>query len=164
MLAVSPEYMLAIGARERSEGDALGAVVNRVNGQVQDIDRVHTLCRIVIDIDGVVVGTGIEVVVSTPIVVVTLTNSHLVGVGVRHRCSCFVTYAQAVNTVATEAVGMTLIVPSVVVNRLTAPGCRLTRNKRQGVVQMERATLYQNGGYDRVTVVLNRSERINQNL
>ena len=161
MLAVSPEYMLAVGARERGEGDALGAVVNRVNGQVQDIDRVHTLCRIVVDIDGVVERTGVEVVLSTPIVVVTLTNSHLVGVGVRHRGGCFVADAQAVDTVATEVVGMTLFVQSVMVNRLTAPGSCFTRNKGQRVMQMERCSLYQNGGDNRVTLVLNRSECVN---
>ena len=109
-LTGGPEYPFAIGARERGEGDTFGAVVYRINGQMQDIDRIHTLCRIVVDIDGVVERAGVEVVLSTPIVVVTLTDGHLVRMRVRYRGGCFVADAQAVDTVATEVIGMTLFV------------------------------------------------------
>ena len=85
--------MLAIGSRERSEGNTLCAVIDRINRQIQDINGIYALCCVSIDIYRVVENTAVEVFVTTPLVVVAFTDSYFVRVGVRYRSSRFVTYA-----------------------------------------------------------------------
>ena len=85
--------MLAIGSRERSEGNTLCAVIDRINRQIQDINGIYALCCVSIDIYRVVENTAVEVFVTAPLVVVTLADSYFVRVGVRYRSSRFVTYA-----------------------------------------------------------------------
>ena len=85
--------MLAIGSRERSEGNTLCAVIDRINRQIQDINRVYTLHRVAVLVNGIIENTAVEVFVTAPLVVVAFTDSYFVRVGVRYRSSRFVTYA-----------------------------------------------------------------------
>ena len=85
--------MLAIGSRERSKGNTLCAVIDRINRQIQDINRVYTLHRVAVLVNGIIENTAVEVLITTPLVVVAFTDSYFVRVGVRYRSSRFVTYA-----------------------------------------------------------------------
>ena len=120
--------MLAVRSRERSERDSLCLVIDRINRQIQDINRVYTLHRVAVLVNGIIENTAVEVLITTPLVVVTLADSYFVRVGVRYRCSCLVTNSKAVNAVATETARVTLLIDSVMVDRLTAPCSSLARN------------------------------------
>ena len=85
--------MLAIGSRERSEGNTLGAMIDRIDRQIQDVNRVYTLHRVAVHVNGIIENTAVEVLITTPLVVVAFTDSYFVRVGVRYRSSRFVTYA-----------------------------------------------------------------------
>ena len=68
-------------------------MIDRINRQIQDINRVYTLHRVAVLVNGIIENTAVEVLITTPLVVVAFTDSYFVRVGVRYRSSRFVTYA-----------------------------------------------------------------------
>ena len=84
--------------------------------------------RVAVLVNGIIENTAVEVLVTAPHVVVSFAYRHFVGVRVRHRCSCLVTNSKAVNAVATETARVTLLIDTVMVDRLAAPCSCLTRN------------------------------------
>ena len=86
------KLMLAISSREVREGDTLCLMINRIDRQLQDINRVNTLCRIVINIYGIIPRAAVEIVVSAPCEIVTLADRLFRSMGVRHRSRSLVTY------------------------------------------------------------------------
>ena len=68
-------------------------MIDRIDRQIQDVNRVYTLHRVAVLVNGIIENTAVEVLVTAPFVIVTLADSYFIGMRVRHRSSGFVTYA-----------------------------------------------------------------------
>ena len=160
------ELMSTVISRENMRRNTLARNVCLIDGKDENMQRINAL-RVVAAVYpyGVYIRTAVEItlMIYYPFEVFALTNGLTPGARSRRNRHFLQTDTQTIDTVATGSRRVRVFVLAVDGDCMTTPGDRLTRTDGRRVVLVERNTFDQLGRYDRVTVVLHRLERINQN-
>ena len=149
--------LLTIGLRESEERDTLGPLIFLIYSQIQDIQRVNfAACSL----DGIIIRTAVVVRLAAPRLLVALTDSVPVGVGVERVGRLFELDMQVERAVAAQARVVYILVVAGCHDRLTVPMQRLAVQDTDRVVLTDLQTLHEESRDDTVAAVLGARQRI----
>ena len=164
MRLVSEERLSTVGHRESMRGDTLVNSILLIYRYMQNMQRINSLLRSVRP-NGIDIRTLVEVLllVHFPLVVVAFTDRSIPRTRRSNHRKSLITDTDTVDTVATRCRYILILHIRVLRDRVTTPFQTLTRMDSCRVMLVERNTLRQIRRYNRVTIVLNRSEGIYHN-